>query len=193
MLSKQVVGVYLDKAFGDTLKINADRSYEYLEKLNSGLLGWTNGKWRIRNRQVQFKCDHKAQVAYRLKLRQDSAINTFQIALLLNDSQTPVNIEEVSIFRNNAIINGENFKRSTNIVRILARNYDSIVVKTLNFFDIIFLNTLNTDHGYIARIYPVERLYELDKVPFKINDSALVSTKTKEQNDIFHLFNKIIK
>ncbi len=191
VVNKVIVGKYIETAFGDTLQINNDQSYEYLEKLNNGTLGWTQGKWIIKNRKIYFQCDHQPLVGYRLKVRPDTLLQNFQIKLLLGDTDEPINIENVCLFKNNLHVDANNFKQSTNVVTIFTTNFDSIVIHTSNFTPLSLPNILNTNHGNIARIYPVERLYALDKVPFSINKNILKSRKTKAYQNIFLTFKKI--
>ncbi len=189
--SKQVVGSYVDKTFGDTLKINKDKSYDYLEKLNSGSLGLTQGKWEIKNHNIQFHCDHKPLVGYRLKVQKDSSANHFQIKLVSGDTKEPIYVENVEVFKNGSVLKKDSFKKAKNIVKILTDNYDSIVVQTFNFTNLTFAHSLNSNYGYVAEIYPVERLYELDKVPFAVQRNKLKSRKTKQYEDVNFSFKKI--
>ncbi len=188
----QVIGTYIEPHFGDTLIINTDKSYEYIEKLNSGSLGWTKGNWEINGPKIRFTCDHNPLVAYQIKVRPDTSINNFQIKLLLNDSETPININQVNIFNSNTVLSSTNYKISGNIVRIFVIDFDSIVLKNINLNDITFPDTLNKNQAYIVRIYPVERLYELDKVPFRIYKNELSSIKSKKNNEVSHYFKRII-
>lgn len=166
--SKHIAGKYVDTTFEDTLQIYSDKSYEYLEKLNNGNLGWTRGQWKIKNRKIYFISNPKPLVDYTLKIRHDISINNFQIKLLLADTQKPIYIEDVKILKNNEVLSSESFTKSKNEVRLFVSDFDSILVSTFNFTTIIFPNTLNKNRGYVAKIYPEERLYELDKVPFKL-------------------------
>jgi hypothetical protein len=165
--SKQIVGNYIDTTHGDTLQILADNSYEFFEKLNTGLIGGTHGKWEIKKRRIYFKSEPKPLVGYRLKVNRDSTSNNSEIKLLLADTQEPIHIEEVYFFKNGVTLSKDNFEQSKNLIRIFSKDFDSIVVQTFNFTNIRLQDTLNKNYGYVARIYPVERLYELDKVPLK--------------------------
>jgi hypothetical protein len=191
VLSKQVVGDYIDVKHGDSLQIRSNNSYIYLEKLNSGIVGETQGKWEIKRDRIYFKCDHKPLVGYRLKVNRDSASNNFEIKLLLAATSTPIHIEEVNFFKNGTTLSKNNFEQSKNMVRIFSENFDSIVIQTFNFANIIFRDTLNKNYSYVARVYPVERLYELDKVPFKIKKNTLKITETNKYKDIFPTFKKL--
>jgi hypothetical protein len=184
-------GKYIDTTFGDTLQINQNNRYDYIEKLNTGNLGWTSGTWTIKKRKLHFKCDHKPLVGYRLRIRRDSSSNVFQLKLVQGEKETPIFIEDVYIFKNNFILSNEFFKKSNNIAVIATNDFDSIVVTTFNYNSITFHNTLNTNYSYIAKILPVERLYELDKVPFRINKFSLKSTQTNEYSDMNLNFKKI--
>ena len=190
VLSKQVAGKYIDVKYGDTLQILTDNSYLYLEKLNTGIIGETQGKWKIKKRKIFFKCDHKPLVGYRLKVNRDSAMNNYGIKLLLASTFKPIHIERAFFFKNGAILNN-NLEQSNNRLRIFSNDFDSIVVQTFNFMNIKLRDTLNKNYAYVARIYPIERLYELDKVPFKIKRKTLKSTQTNEYKDIFLTLKKM--
>ena len=185
VLSKQIVGHYIDTAHGDTLQIRTDHSYQFLEKLNTGITGATHGKWEVKKSKIYFKSKPKPLVGYRLKVIRDSTSNNFSIKLLLADSYEPIHIEKVSFFKDGTTLDEDNFQQSKNVVRIFSKDFDSMVVQTFNFTNIRFQDTLNKNYGYVARIYPVERLYELDKVPFKIKRKILKSTQTSEYKHIF--------
>jgi hypothetical protein len=190
---KQVAGNFIDVKHGDSLQILNDSSYIYLEKLNSGVVGETQGKWKNKKHRIVFICDHKPLVGYRLKVNRDSTSHNFRIKLLLEATSTPIHIEKVGVFKNGNALSQNNFEQSKNMVRIFSKSFDSIIIQTFNFTNIKFRDTLNKNYGYIARIYPVERLYELDKVPFKIKKKTLKSAKTDEYKDIFLTFKKIRK
>lgn len=110
---------------------------------------------------------------------------------LLADKEDPIYIEAVSLFKNNAILYDVNFSKSKNVVQIFTHDFDSMIVQTYNFIALHIPNTLNQKHGYITRIYPVERLYELDKVPFRIRRKTLTYTSTKEYENIRLNFKKL--
>jgi hypothetical protein len=86
----------------------------------------------------------------------------------------------------------DNFQQSKNVVRIFSKDFDSMAVQTFNFTNIRFQDTLNNNYGYVARLYPVERLYELDKVPFKRKRKTLKSTQTVEYKHIFLTLKNIV-
>ena len=188
--SKVIAGKYIDPISGDTLQLNPDYSYEYCEKLNSGYLGWTSGTWTNKKRKLQFKCDSKPLVNYQLNIRIDSATNVLRLKLVQGDKETPIFIEGVKIFKRNAVLNEEVFKKYENVLEIASKDFDSIVVSTYYFKPITFHNTFKANYSFIAKVMPVERLYELDKIPFKIEKSTLKSTLTKEYDNMKYFFTK---
>ena len=188
--SRHLIGKYVDTNHGDTLLIHPNKSYEYFELLNSGNLGWTHGQWKIKNNNINFISDNKPLVDYKLKVRGDTSKNDFQIKLLLADTEKPVNIEDVKIIKNNEVLGRESYSKFKNEVKVLVPHYDSIMVYTAHFKAIPFPNTLNKSHGYTAKIYPEERLYELDKVPFKLHKATLLSAPAKLENNALYTFKK---
>jgi len=180
---KRVTGTYLDPHYSDTLQLYEDGSYEYAEHLNSGHVGWTEGKWNINKRMITFQCDHRPLVGYRLKVRNDTIARDFQIRLTMGDTEEPIYIENVAVYQGQEILDNS-FTHSGNVVKILRKDFDSIVVRTFNFRALKFSRELQPEHSYVAEIYPVERLYELDKVPFMFRKKKLRSTKTSAYPDI---------
>lgn len=189
--NKQVVGKYVEKTFGDTLEIHKDNSYDYLEKLNSGIMGLTQGTWKMNDRNMEFKCDHKPLVGYWKKVQRDSSVNNFQIKFVLGSTKEPIYIESVEVFKNGSVLQKDSVQKIKNVVKILSDNYDSIVVQTFNFANLTFTNSLNPNYGYIVKIFPGERLYELDKVPFSVRRNKLKSGKTEEYDDLNFSFKKL--
>ncbi|MGN6803092.1 MAG: hypothetical protein ACTHJN_14410 [Ginsengibacter sp.] len=187
---KMVIGNYIDKKFGDTLKVYSNKTYDYIEKLNSGSLGLTQGKWAIKNKSIQFQCNHNPLVGYWLKIHKDSLSKNFQVTFKFKNTQFPVKIKNVALFKDGSLLNKDNFKKTENVVRIYNDEYDLIVIKTFNFVPIT-INHLNPNHAYIADIFPAERLYELDKIPFIVHRRKLSSFKKYGEFDKPLSFKKI--
>lgn len=191
--NKQVMGKYVEKTFGDTLEIHNDKSYDYLEKLNSGIMGLTQGTWKINDRKMEFQCDHKPLVGYWKKVERDSSVNNFQLKLVLGSTKEPIYIESVEVFKNGSPLQNDPIEKIKNVVKILTDNYDSIVVQTFNFANLTFTSAINPNYGYIVKVFPGERLYELDKVPFSVHRNELKSRKTEDYDDLNFSFKKIRK
>jgi hypothetical protein len=173
----------------DTLYMQNQRRYEYVEKLNSGVYGWTEGEWFINRNKVRFKCDKEPLVAYRRKILPDTTVHHFQLKLLLGDTKAPVSIELVSLFKNKLVVAGA--EKQKNVVMINSTDFDSIVIYT-TLFRPIRLGRQNTGNvGYILRIYPQERLYELDKLAFRFTGKTLKCFRTKEYSNHSTVFNKL--
>lgn len=189
--NKQVVGKYVENTFGDTLVIHKDKSYDYLERLNSGKVGLTQGNWEMNNREIEFQCNHQPLVGYWKKVQRDSSVNNFQIKLLLGSTEEPIYIESAEVFKNGSALQKDSVEKIKNVVKILTNNYDSIVIQTFNFVNLTFTNSLNPNYGYIVKVFPGERLYELDKVPFFVHRNKLKSIKTKQYNNLNFSFKKI--
>jgi hypothetical protein len=186
---KQVVGTYLNSHYGDTLHLYEDGNYEYAEQLISGKVGWTEGKWSMKKKSIIFQCDHRPLVGYRLKVRPDTLARDFQIRLTMGDTEEPIYIEDVAVYHGPVAIENSN-THADNVVKILRNDFDSIVVRTFNFRAIKFARDLKPVHAYVAEIYPIERLYELDKVPFVFHKKSLISKKTAAYPNINISFKK---
>ncbi|MBN9349455.1 MAG: hypothetical protein J0H55_02120 [Chitinophagaceae bacterium] len=179
----KIAGKYVDKEHGDTLYLKPDSTYQYLEKLNSGVIGLTEGKWSVRNREVSFKCDHKPLVGYRLRIRKETNSSDFRIRLVEDSVQKPVFIENVELFNGGHLLGGNPYLKSGNTIDILTRKVDSIVIQTFNYQN-LSLTSLEPGTAYLLTVFPDERLYELDKVPFKFIRKFLKSTQSPEYDDI---------
>ncbi|HLY70082.1 MAG TPA: hypothetical protein VKR53_10175 [Puia sp.] len=188
-----LAGKYVNEPFGDTLEVFPNKRYEYVEVLNNGNSGWTKGKWEIRKNKVHFICDTKPLVGFKERVIADSTIKRFQIDLLLGETKKPIYIEDVKIYKKDSILGDESFRKSGNVIDILRTDYDSIVVITFNFVHLLFSNKLNHQYRNIIKIFPAERLYELDKVPYKMSKNALKSTKTERYEDVYLSFKKLPK
>jgi len=186
---KQVAGTYLNSHYGDTLHLYVDGNYEYAEQLISGKVGWTEGRWSIKKKTISFQCDHRPLVGYRMKVRPDTLAGDFQIRLTMGDTEEPIYIEDVAVYHGPVAIDNSN-THADNVVKILRNDFDSIVVRTFNFRAIKFSGNLKPVHGYVAEIYPIERLYELDKVPFLFRKKSLKSKKTRAYPNINISFKK---
>jgi hypothetical protein len=121
----------------------------------------------------------------------DSTAKNFQIALVLATTGAPVYIEEVKLFKAKLLLGVEDFEIKKNVVRVFSKDFDSIAISPFNFRVLGFGNTLNTRMGYKVRMYPAERLYVLDKIPFHVAENKLVSTKTKQYGKLDISFEKI--
>ncbi|MDE3124044.1 MAG: hypothetical protein KGK14_00900 [Bacteroidota bacterium] len=178
--NRQVVGTYIDKKGVDTLQINKDHSYMYSEKLVKGNLGYTTGTWAQKNKQLHFTCNRQVLVGYQLRLQSDTSVKQFKIRLLLNDTDEPIDITSVKLIQNNLQLSDSNFITKKNILTLNNTHFDSMIIHTDNFVPLVLPGSLNSQHGYIARIFPIEILYKIDKVPFSIRKRGLFSKKTKE-------------
>jgi hypothetical protein len=163
-----------------TIRFISDHSYEYAEKLYSGAYGWTNGKWDLKKRKIQFTCDRKPLVRYSRTIHPDSSVRNFQLLFLLANTETPIYIESVKIFNAKQVLSDGNFQMQKNVVRIFLKEFDSIVINPINFRPISFSNHLSTNMGYKIRMHPAERLYMLDKVPFQVGKNKLINIPTKQ-------------
>jgi hypothetical protein len=117
--NKQVVGKYVENTFGDTLVIHTDKSYDYLERLNSGKVGLTQGNWEMNNREIEFRCDHQPLVGYWKKVQRDSSVNNFQIKLVLGSTEEPIYIESAEVFKNGSALQKDSVEKIKNVVKIL--------------------------------------------------------------------------
>lgn len=189
----QLSGVYLNPKFSDTLHLRPDHTYEYVEKLNNGARGWTDGKWFLQNHKVLFQCDHKPLVGYRRTIQPDNTVHIFQLKFLLSDTDAPIYVEEVKLFKAKQPLSDKTFSKENNIVKIFSKDFDSIAISTIYFRTITITSGLSTDQGNTVRIYPAERLYALDKVSFRFKENKLTSTRTKRSNITSISFEKLNK
>jgi hypothetical protein len=187
--SISVAGTYADKYYKDTLEIHGDSSYLFTEKLNSGYVGWTTGTWVIKKKKIYFKSSSKIMVGYSLQLSKDSSNNNFQITLLLGDSKKPVHMEAAYITKNMVPVSSKYYSITDNKLKINTSVFDSIIISAKKIAPIIFSKQIKYPFAYIARIYPAERLYELNSNPFKIKKNELLDLSKKEK--IAHILKKI--
>ena len=184
-------GTYLNAKMGDTLRLYPNHTFEYLEQLYKSRLGWTEGKWTKQNRKINFQSNHRVLVGYQLKVRPDTSVKNFEIKLLMGYGNEPVYIEKVIMYKNKAELNASLYKVLNNKIALYTTNFDSVVIYPQALVPLTLPNTLNPTHGYIAKIYPAERLYDLDKASFVIRNSKLKSKPSKKYPDFNVTFEKM--
>lgn len=191
-MSKNFVGTYIETSFGDTLLIYSDKKYYYNEKLNTGFWGSTEGKWKNKGKLIYFKANTKALTGYSLKINKEPFLDSLGIELFLNNTTIPVEITGISIYKNGTpfVTNLNSF--SENIMRVSAIDFDSLLIRTDEFIPLrLTQKTLQNGYTHKINILPVERLYELDKVPMRKNKTSLTTIETIRYSYVSNRFKKI--
>lgn len=188
---KQVCGTYIERKRGDSLTLFANGTYFYNEKLFSGQWGWTKGTWKIHRQKINFTCDHKPLVGYAIRAKKDTLIHQLIFSLFLGFNDNPVYIEKASIYKNNQILNQSSYKIYKNKLQIFETDYDSVLITTFNFLDMVIPKLKATNVGYRVNIDAAERLYELDKTSFVKRKKTLISKKKDEYENIELSFKKL--
>lgn len=189
---ERVSGKYVDKTYNDSLKLNKDGSYVHIETLKSGALGQTGGHWKLEKKQVEFTNNKTAYIGYRLEVNRAGIAEEGDLKFLLANSEKPLAIKEIKISTNGQIISSENSIQTNKLVKI-PDQYDFMVINTHNFPNILIKDTLQSNYQYEVRVFPIERLYELDKIPFKIRGRKLKGTQRTQYDDGLIKFKKIRK
>lgn len=188
---KQVCGNYIEPKMGDSLTLLSNGTYTYNEKLFSGQWGWTKGTWNLHHQKINFTCDHKPLVSYAIKAKRDSAVHQLEFSLFLAFNDNPVYIQKAYLYKNNQMPGKASFNIYKNKIQIFTTDYDSVLITTFNFPEIVIPKLKSTNIGYQVNIYAAERLYELDKVLFKKRRNLLLSTKRDEYENIELSFKKL--
>lgn len=188
---KQVSGNYIETKMGDSLTLFLNGTYAYNEKLFPGQWGWTKGTWNSYHQKINFTCDHKPLVSYAIKAKRDSSVHQLEFNLFLAFNDNPVYIQKAYLYKNKQILGTSSFKIYKNKIQIFATDYDSVLITTFNFPEIVIPKLKSTNIGYRVNIYAAERLYELDKVLFKKRKNFLLSTKKDEYENIELSFKKL--
>lgn len=187
----RVSGKYVDKIYNDSLKLNKDGSYVYIETLKSGALGRTDGLWKLEKNRVKFTKDKSAFVGYRLEVNRAEIAEEGLLKLLLGNTEKPLAIKQVKISTNGQIVTGDEITQ-TNTVKI-PDQFDFMVINTHHFANILIKDTLQANYQYIVKVFPVERLYELDKIPFVVRGKKLKGTQETQYDDRMIKFKKTRK
>lgn len=178
----KVVGSYIDRQKGDTLRLFANKTFEYQEKLSYGEFGWNTGNWAvIENRISFFNVKPNPVVGYRLKKEiRDSIKEPLKITLLLNASKKLITIKNVSVSLRNTVLDTSYFKYNLNTLTINTNSFDSISVATSYFPPFSFKqNEFEKNKQYDITIYQAERLFELDKYVFEYRKRSLLNYSEK--------------
>lgn len=165
----RIIGNYIDRQKGDTLRLFSDKTFEYQEKLSYGEFGWNTGKWAINENEISFfNVKPNPVVGYRLKKDIRAVIKEpLKITLILNNSKKLVIIKKVSVSVGNTFLDPSNFKVNLNSLTINANSFDTISVATSYFPPFTFnRNEFEKNKHYEVTIYQAERLFELNKFPF---------------------------
>ena len=189
---ERVSGKYVDKTYNDSLILNKDGSYVYLEILKSGALGRTDGHWKLDKNRVEFTNNKIAYIGYRLEVEREQLGNKGSLQFLLGNTGKPLTIKKVKISNKEQIINDEKSILLENKVEI-PDQYDFMVINTDNFANILIKDTLQANYLYTVKVFPVERLYELDKIPFVVRGKKLKGTKETQYDDRIIKFKKTRK
>lgn len=172
----RISGVYIETKYGDTLFVNKDKTYNYVECLSNNKEGLTDGTWKMRHQAIKFKVNDKPLVGYTKHILPDT-IGKGKIAVVDKLTNNPIAIDKMQMFSNGKVLRRKSFKVSGNTTWI-KNDFDSIVIKTRYLKPIILSQHLSHDTGYTIRIRPMERLYILDKVPFLYVEGRLEIDQT---------------
>lgn len=174
----KIVGSYIDGKKGDTLRLFADKTFEYQEKLSYGEFGWNTGNWAIiKNRISFFNVKPDPVVGYRLQKEIKGSIKEpLKITLLLNASKKLITITNVSVSFRNTVLDTSYFRYNLNTLTINTNSFDSISVATSYFPPFLFKqNEFEKNKKYEVTIYQAERLFELDKYFFEYKKKSLLN------------------
>lgn len=190
--SKVFVGTYIESSFGDTLILGNDKRYYYNEKLYTGFWGSTEGMWKNMGNTIFFTANRKALTGYSIKLKKEQLDGQLKIQLLLGDTETPVDITGLRVLKGGQDIVELNNSFSKNTIQLSPSPFDSVLIATDEFVP-LRLSNRTMQHGYVyqVRIYPVERLYELDKAPMQRKGTLLITKPSERFNYIKNRFYKI--
>lgn len=141
---------------------------------------------------MQFISNKTAFIGYRLEINREAIGEHGTLKFLLGNTEKPLTIQQVKISTNDLIDNGENNIQTKNTITI-PNQYDFMVINTDNFANIIIKDTLQSNYQYKVKVFPVERLYELDKIPFMVRGKKLKGTQTTQYDDRVIKFKKTRK
>jgi len=177
---RRLTGMYVDRsAPRDTLVLFPDSTYEYQERLLTDKAGFTWGSWKLDNKRITFHAPFRPHNGFGMRVSRDSspAGGPYpRYRLLLGDTPDPVEIEDVQVFDHNRVVQTNKVQFSGNEVQvsggagpgILAdgKVYDSVVIFTHDFTNLLLNRPYLDPVRYTFRIYPVERFYALDRYAF---------------------------
>lgn len=186
---ERVSGKYVDITYSDSLKLNKDGTYVYLEILKSGALGRTDGHWELKKNRVEFTNNKTAFIGYRLEVNRERSGEEGSLQFLLGNTGKPLTIKQVRISYKDQIINEVKSVQSENTVKI-PDQYDFMVINTHHFANILIKDTLQANYNYNVKVFPLERLYELDKIPFVVRGKRLKGTQETQYDDRIIKFKK---
>lgn len=136
----KIIGTYVDRQKGDTLRLFGDKTFEYQQKLSYGEFGWNTGNWAINENRISFSnVKPDPVVGYRLeKSIRDSIKEPLKIILLLKNSKKLITIKNALVWSRNNVLDTSYFKYNLNTLTINTNSFDSVSVVTSFFPPISF-------------------------------------------------------
>lgn len=179
---RKIVGSYIDRQKGDTLRLFANKTFEYQEKLSYGEFGWNTGNWTLNDEGISFiNVKPEPVVGYRLKKAiVDSISEPLKITLVLNASKKLIAIKNASVSFHNSVLDTSYYKYDLNNLTINSNAFDSISLATFYFPPFSFRqDEFEKNRQYEITIFQAERLFELDKYVFKYKKKSLLNQAEK--------------
>lgn len=180
----KIIGTYVDRQKGDTLRLFGDKTFEYQQKLSYGEFGWNTGNWGINENRISFSnVKPDPVVGYRLeKSIRDSIKEPLKIILLLKNSKKLITIKNALVWSRNNVLDTSYFKYNLNTLTINTNSFDSVSVVTSFFPPISFKKSeFEKNKQYQITISQAERLFELDKYVFEYKKKSLLNRSEKTQ------------
>ncbi len=167
------MGTYIDSERGDTLRIKADSTYTFDEKLMNGFDGFTRGEWRMVDGHVQLTVSPKILMGYGSKILKDSAASHPVFDFFLGASQQPVKLDEVDEYHEGLVSPAKNVVVDNNRLMLQKISFDSLDVGMEEFLPITIGPVYFTNNHYRVQITPGERYYEFDRYLFEYKKKTL--------------------
>jgi hypothetical protein len=188
----RLTGVYTDRSRpGDTLTLFPDKTYEYQERLQNNIAGWTYGHWEASKRRVRFTIAPRPLMGFGLKVRKDSSGGRQAFRLLLGNSGKGVPVERVEAFHRNRILEDSACRISGNLVEPLNPEIDSLAVFTHDYQALELGSSYRERLLYNLELYPVERYYLLDQYVFVAKKARLENMVTRDTPPAYMHFEKL--
>lgn len=134
-------GKYVDSQRDDTVRLMANNTYEYEERLYNRTHGWNTGNWEWKNGRLRFLNTNPLPiVGYKIKIDQlGIGPDPLQLVCKLNSSNRELKILAFGIYNKGHLLDTGSSHAIANQLVIKTTNFDSLTIETA-YFPIMGIN-----------------------------------------------------
>ncbi len=175
-----LAGKYIDLEKDDTLTLRADKTYEFEEKLNKGEHGWNTGNWNLVNGRIRFSNTSPLPiVGCKVKvIKKGMGRAALQLNIVQNSSSKKFRNIETRVVEKNGVAGHHFIPHKTSTVFLKSFTFEKLEIRIPYFPVLRFSKDEFEEKGiYQVIVYPLERLYELDKLSYRYKRNRLINRR----------------